>query len=170
MFPFSISIILYACGEKPIQVPGGTQNQNTNTENTEQVECAESWEQAEEGYWLDPTACVAWSPLSDTLNWFEAVSSSEASTGGCDQICDLDEAVNYCADLSLGGLSWRTPSIAELKDVTTRNPPFSNLDADLWSRDSDPLDELAWTANAEQPGMEISLDKTGLANVRCIAD
>ena len=169
---FPCIFALQACGEKSLNVPGGSQNQSTTTTDTSttQQDCAQEWTQASSGYWSDPIACVAWSSVSPELTWHEAVNPSEASAGGCDQTCDLEESINFCSELQEGDLTWRTPTISELKDLTTRNPPFENIDADLWSRDSDPIDTLAWTANVAQAGMEISLDKQGLAYVRCIAD
>jgi len=167
-----ISILLLSCQEKGFNVPGGTNSQSTedDSSSSNSVDCPERWEQSEEGIWYDPVACVAWSPLSPTVTWHETVSAEEARDGGCDQFCDLDTDQDYCANLDLGGRNWSTPTIDQLKDLTTRQPPFENVDYDLWSRDSDPVDELAWTANVEQAGMEISLYKTSEAHVRCVAD
>ena len=172
-----IWFILFGCQEKAINVPGGTNNQNqdSNTTNEEEtannndLECPDRWETNENGIWVDPVTCSAWSPLSSAQTWHEVVSSDEANTGGCNDFCDAEPAINYCSQLDLGGLSWKTPSIEQLKDIVIRQPPFDNLDYDLWSLDSDPVDEMAWTVNAEQPGMEISLYKTSQAYVRCIA-
>ena len=167
-----IWILMSGCQEKGIQVPGGTNSQpsSEDTSNTNSIDCTEQWEHDADGVWHDPVLCGVWSPLSPELTWHQAISSSEATDGGCDQFCDLDTAQNYCADLQLGGFSWKTPTIAQLKDLTTRQPPFANTDYDLWSRTSDPVDELAWTSNIEQPGMDISLYKTSMAYVRCVAE
>lgn len=167
-----ISILLFSCQEKGINVPGGTNSQSPEDDHSSSnsMECPDGWTNNEEGIWYDPVACVAWSSLSPAVTWHEAVSSSEAQDGGCDQFCDLDTEKDYCADLDLGMMDWKTPTIDQLKDLTTRQPPFENVDFDLWSRSSDPVDELAWTANIEQAGMEISLYKTSEAYVRCIAE
>jgi|GEM_PF-2876167 len=167
-----IWFILFGCQEKAINVPGGTNNQNPQDTTTpsNDVDCGDQWEQDENGIWFDPVACAAWSPLSSAKTWHQVVSSSEAENGGCDEFCDVEPDLNYCADLDLGGFSWKTPTIDQLKDIVTRQPPFESLDHDLWSRDSDPIDEMAWTANADQPGMEVSLYKTSEAYVRCIAE
>ena len=118
---------------------------------------------------MDPQ-CASWSPMSTAMNWFSAVSPGEATNGGCDNYCDDEPNENYCEDLSLGGLSWRLPTIAEIEDLAVRNPPFENPDGDLWSVTSDNMDQMAWTANIEQPGMSVLLQKDATANVRCIAD
>lgn len=167
-----IWILLQACQEKPITVPGGsnTQSSSGDTVGSNSIDCPEQWIQDDLGFWYDPVACVVWSPLSPELTWHEAVSASEASDGGCDQFCDIEPEYDYCADLDLANLYWKTPSIDQLKDLTIRQPPFNDIDYDLWSRTSDPVDQLAWTANAEQAGMEISLYKTSGARVRCVAE
>ena len=167
-----ISILLFSCQEKCINVPGGTNSQTSEDDSSDpnSIDCPDQWSQNDDGMWYDPVACVAWSPLSPSQTWHESVSPTEASEGGCDQFCDLEETLNYCASLELGGLNWKTPTIDQLKDLTTRQPPFTDLDFDLWSKNSDPVDELAWTANIEQAGMEISLYKTSEAYVRCLAE
>lgn len=167
-----ISILLFSCEEKGLNVPGGSNTQSSLEEgsSSNSFECPEQWAQDVEGAFYDPVACVAWSSISSELTWHETVNSAEASDGGCDQFCDLDEVSDYCANLEQSGLQWRTPTIDQLKDLTTRQPPFEDTDYDLWSRTSDPVDELAWTANIEQAGMEISLYKTSKAHVRCIAE
>ena len=171
-----IWFIFFGCQEKAINVPGGTNSQaqdnSTEDENTttnNEIECPERWEEDENGVWIDPVNCSAWSPLSPATNWHEVVSNNEAEAGGCDEFCDAEPDINYCAQLDIAGLSWRTPSIDQLKDIVNRQPPFVEIDYDLWSRDSDPVDEMAWTANAYQPGMEVSIYKTSQAYVRCIA-
>ena len=163
-----ISILLFSCQEKGINVPGQSTEGDGSSSNS--IECPGEWSTDEDGIWYDPATCVAWSPLSPAITWHETVSASEARDGGCDQFCDQDTEQDYCANLDLGRLSWKTPSIDQLKDLTTRQPPFENTDYDLWSKSSDPVDELAWTANIEQSGMEISFYKTSEAYARCIAE
>lgn len=166
-----IFILLLSCEEKDLNVPGGTSTQSQEeAASSNSFDCPEQWGQDDEGTYFDPVACVAWSALSPELTWHETVSVTEANDGGCDQFCDLDEVSDYCANLEQSGLQWKTPTIDQLKGLTTRQPPFDDADYDLWSRTSDPVDELAWTANIEQAGMEISLYKTSQAYVRCIAE
>ncbi len=166
-----ITILFMGCGETKLPSSGQGSSNAPGTEPTEAVSCPDSWTEGEDGEWYDPVACAAWSPVSDTLNWHEAVSSAEANTGGCDTICDNDTDTDYCAQLSLGGLSnWRVPTISELEELATQAPPFTAMTYDLWSLNSDSMDNLAWTANLDQPGMSVLLEKSSGANVRCIAD
>ena len=164
-------ILLAACSEKELPNNRSNNGDSGNNEPSDEISCPDAWTEGEDGIWLDPFACAAWSPASDTITWHEAVSSAEATQGGCDSVCDEDTASNYCSDLTIGGYSnWRVPDIAEIESLATREPPFESIIHDLWSLNSDSMDNLAWTANIDQPGMSVLLEKSSAANVRCIAD
>ena len=166
-------------GEKDIESPTGSNTvsdgsgSNDNNSSSNNINCPTSWTQEDSGAWLDPdpVVCAAWSPLSDYLSWYEAVSPSDASNGGCNGDCDEEPNVNYCQDLSTGSYSWRTPTINELQELAQSGIlPFDELDVELWSASSDNQDSLAWIINLDQAGMEISIQKTDEAKVRCIAN
>ena len=163
-------ILLFSCAEK--ELPSSSRGDTADPEGpVDTVDCSDQWYEGEDGVWYDPIACVAWSPASQALTWYEAVSASEADSGGCDTNCDVDPENDYCANLNLGGIGhWRVPRISEIEDLATRQPPFDSIMHDLWSIDSDSMDNLAWTANIDQPGMSVLLEKNSEANVRCIAD
>ena len=121
--------------------------------------------------WVDPLTCMAWGPKTSFMDWFEAVSPTEAIAGGCTSHCDED-GIGYCEDQAaipdLNG-SWALPSIANLEELALRDAPCDDLTGDLWSRDSDDtMNQLAWTADLTQPGMEVLLNKDSGANVRCM--
>ena len=106
-----ISILLLSCQEKGFNVPGGTNSQSTEEDSSSpnSIDCAEQWEQSDEGVWYDPVTCVAWSTLSDAITWHETVSASEARDGGCDQFCDLDEDQDYCHDVVVVAIALLLP-------------------------------------------------------------
>ncbi|MGC6509072.1 MAG: DUF1566 domain-containing protein [Myxococcota bacterium] len=173
---------LISCTDKDeITVPGGSgspvqENQNDNGSNA--FNCSDGWTE-QNGYFIDPVTCLAWSPLKRDLDWYESVNPNQAASGGCSEYCD-DNDINYCADLTFGSIStWRLPSIDELEELSMRSPPFENhtteqssegLDADLWSYNSDTFDDMAWTVNFAQAGMFFTLEKDTIAAVRCVTD
>jgi len=163
-------ILFTSCQEKTLPKTNAN-DQTESTETTDSVACVDAWEEGADSIWYDPVTCSAWSPPEGPIDWHQSVSHSEAVSGGCASTCDEDTEQDHCANLSLGGLSnWRVPSIAELEDLATRSPPFEAIEHDLWSIDSDSMDNLAWTANIDQPGMSVLLEKSSEAYVRCIAD
>jgi hypothetical protein len=121
--------------------------------------------------WVDPLTCTAWGPQEGSMDWYEAVSPEEAIAGGCSSHCDEDDS-GYCSDMEpVDGLdgSWALPSISDLEALALRAGPFEPLSGDLWSRSSDTyMNQLAWTADLDQPGMEVTLDKGSGAKVRCM--
>ena len=160
----------FGCQDKDgFNVPGGGNNSanEPSNESNNQRDCPEAWEQQGE-VWLTPS-CAAWSPMVSGFTWHEAINLSQATTGGCNATCDEEPDFNYCADLNLDGYSWRLPTITELENLAMDYPPFTDVEGDLWSISSDSMDQLAWTANVDQPGMSVLLDKSASANVRCIA-
>ena len=168
-FFYVFLIFLLGCENKEgFDVPGnGTNTPGNGSDNGNQVDCPESWQQ-DGDVWLDP-ACAAWSPMVNGLDWHEAINPSQATTGGCNTYCDEEPDLNYCEDLDLAGYSWRLPTINELENLAMAYPPFDDAEGDLWSISSDAMDQMAWTANIDQPGMSVLLDKTASASVRCIA-
>ncbi|MEC7984768.1 MAG: DUF1566 domain-containing protein [Myxococcota bacterium] len=168
----AILLILFTgCGETKLPPNGRSSSETSDSEPVDVVSCGSEWEEGEEGVWYDPVACVAWSPASDVVTWHEAVDSAEAISGGCSETCDEDDSNNYCVNLSLGGLTnWRVPTISEIENLATRQPPFESILHDLWSINSDSMNNLAWTANLDQPGMSVLLEKNSQAHVRCVAD
>ena len=140
-----------------------------NQEQSAIEDCPSSWEQNGE-VWIDPVACKVWSPMYEDITWFEAISSEEATTGGCDQICDNDESINTCSDLELEGITnWRVPTIEELEDIVMRTPPFAT-EGYLWSNTSDTMDDMAWSVDLSSAGMSVAAFKSNPQGVRCIAD
>ncbi|MBM74403.1 MAG: hypothetical protein CMK59_03310 [Proteobacteria bacterium] len=135
------------------------------------IDCPQGWTQQGD-LWLDPILCAAWSPPSDDLyTWYEAISTQEASQGGCSQVCDNDTETNYCADLELNDLEWRLPTDLELEGLSTRTPPFADIYVGYtWTIKSDAMEELAWTVDLSQEGMSIAQSKTNPLYVYCIAD
>ena len=168
-----IMMFLIGCEEKnEFNVPGAGNNTSNNdtddsSNGSNQINCPSDWEN-DGGIWLDPN-CVAWSPMERGLTWHQAITPSEATSGGCDTTCDEEPDDNYCAELDLGGYSWALPTINEVEDLAIRQPPFEELEGDLWSTSSDSMDQMAWTANIDQPGMSVLLEKSSSADVRCIA-
>jgi len=143
-------LFICACGDKDgFNVPGGNNQNNNDSDNPSDIECSTSWEQSND-VWIDPNLCVAWSSKSTAVTW--------------------SEAVEYCANLSEGSInSWTLPSLDDLEDMSLRNPPFTDLDGDLWSTDEDPNSGLVWTVNLSQPGMTILLGKDSTAYARCVS-
>jgi hypothetical protein len=138
-------LLLNACGEKDgFDVPMTT---TTDTEESSE-DCPSEWTE-EDGFWLDPSLCVAWSERSSGVTW--------------------NDAKSYCSSLSAGDRNdWGLPTGAELNDLAIRNPPFSELEGDLWSSTIDSTG-LINTVNLEQPGMTILLDPDAVGFVRCIS-
>ena len=145
---FCILGLLIACGEKEINVPTGSQQPGTNAQDN----CPDEWEERGETstYWVDPTDCRAWSTLHSPVTW--------------------EEAQEHCATLSVGSGTWSIPSISVLEAMANRSTPFEQTDSDLWSSDIDSASGLIWTANLDQPGMSILLDRSSEAGVRCVGN
>ena len=77
-------------------------------------------------------------------------------------------AQDFCGSLEDTELSgWRLPTIDELGLMSTSNHPFEDLLGDLWTSSEDSATGLVWTTSLEQPGMEVLLEPTDRANVRC---
>ena len=170
---FWLALCSISCTDKDdISVPGGTSTVppgGNNDNGTSSFNCPSEWTE-QDGYAIDPVTCLAWSPIERDIDWYEAVNPSQANSGGCSDHCDNND-INYCADLTLGGISsWRLPSFDELKDLSLRSPPLEDLDGDLWSYTSDAQDGTAWTVNLFQSGMFFTLEKDSLAAARCVAE
>ncbi len=142
---FATFFVFSACKEEGFDVPMGTPDSNPNS--TDPSLCPEVWSELG-GAWLDPNLCAGWSAKSEAMTWAEA-----------NEFCtNFDET-----DLT----GWRLPTIDELGSMTTSNPPMDDVLGDLWSSSEDSASGLMWTANLEQPGMEVLLDPSDLAYVRC---
>lgn len=155
------------CGDKDgFSVPTSTTEPSDDSVSTG-IDCQMSWTE-ENGLWIDPKLCVAWSSKSDWMTWFEAVGSADIPWANE----SFDESsTNYCADLQEGGLkNWRVPTLTELKDMSIRTPPFEDLADELWTSTMDQGSNLMWTINLEQPGMELLLAPDEMAAVRCVHD
>lgn len=129
------------CGEKDSTV------ENEPASETASLDCPSEW--TEDGsVWLDPSLCIAWSSRSEVLTW--------------------EEANDYCSSLSESGFTaWKLPTIEQLRDLSVRNHPFTEQEGDLWSSTLDQTG-LVETANLEQPGMTILLDKSAAAFAYCV--
>jgi hypothetical protein len=157
-------IFFLSCGDKNADTSTSTDDTQSSVDS-----CPSSWEQDGE-LWIDPVKCIIWSPMFNDITWYEAVSSEEAVSGGCNQICDNDPEINYCGDLELQGITnWRVPSIEELEDIVMRTPPFVT-EGYIWSNSSDTMDEMAWSVDLSDAGMSIAAMKSNSQNLRCIAD
>ena len=155
------NIVHFGCGDKDgFNVPSNSNTSNDIDGNSD--DCPSSWETIDGG-WLDPKRCLAWSEVSNDLTWYEAISTTESSNDQSD--------TDYCAELNIDGYSnWRVPTVDELRDVSLRNHPFTNTSGDLWSSTKDPASSLVWTVNLDQPGMEVLLNPSDTALVRCVYD
>jgi hypothetical protein len=123
---------------------------------------------------VDPVACLAFSPRIDDIDWHATVSATEAEDGGCATACDEDETAT-CEELGeIDGFSgWRTPTLDELKDLSTSSPPYEGdvLDGELWTRETGGMAAgLAWAIDLGQPGMSVQFDKGIPLSARCVAD
>jgi hypothetical protein len=140
--------------------------------NAPAVVCPAAWAEHEEGVWLQPTECLAWSPCSEApMDWYAATSPESAVAGGCSTHCA--EEPGWCGDLhGLGGIArWRLPSLDELEAVAWADPPLTPLEGALWSRDSNPShEEMASQLDLSQPSQVILAGKDQDAWVRCVAD
>lgn len=142
---FATFFALSACKEEGFDVPMGTPDSNDNSPNTSN--CPGEWSNLGD-IWLDPNLCGAWSAKSTAMTWLEAES--------------------FCADLTDTDISgWRLPTLDELSSMAMGHPPLDDTLGDLWTSSEDSATGLMWTANLEQPGMEILLDPSDLAHVRC---
>ena len=168
-----LSLAIACTGTDTPYIPGGGSSHDSAGDSATTGDCSYTeWTQTGEVQ-VDPLSCIAWGPISETMDWYEAVSPTEAIAGGCTSHCD-DDGEGYCEDMGeIDGLAgaWALPSIADLEALALRDAPFEELSGDLWSRTSDEnMNQLAWTADLSQPGMEIILDKGSGAKVRCIND
>lgn len=142
---FTIFSVQTACKEEGFDVPMGTPDSNPNNEPVSR--CPEEWSEVG-GVWLDPNLCGAWTGKAEVMTWYMAE--------------------EFCADFDGSDLNgWRLPTIDELGTMSTHSHPFEDLIGDLWSGSEDTTSGLMWTTNLEQPGMEVLLDPSDLANVRC---
>lgn len=127
------------------------------------IDCQTSWSEVD-GIQVDPVTCLGWSDRSPVeMTWHEAISADETTH------TDEDPDTDYCAQLTKGGRDdWRLPDAATLENLSTRSPPFDELDGHLWSRDTDTVESLAWTVELSNPGLSLLLEKTQTAYARCI--
>ncbi len=166
----ALSSTLAACENDPDRPPPGGDSDTGPTR--ELPACPGSWSEHDDGVWLQPSACLAWSPRADaTMDWYAAVSPDEAVAGGCGQHCDDDPG--YCAELGpLGGIAdWRLPSRRELEDAGESMPPLEPVEEALWSRDSSTaVESMAHQVKLATPELELILGKDQIGWVRCVAD
>ena len=166
--PVLLVVFVLACGEET-QFPTGSAGDDTASASL--PSCPGAWKEHEEGVWLQPSACLAWSPLADgEMDWYAAASPEDAVAGGCAQHCD-DEP-GYCAGLSVGGISsWRLPSLDELQAAGHAGPPMDDLEGLLWSRDSsDAAEDMAYQIELDTPEAVLMAGKSQEGLVRCVAD
>jgi len=168
-----LDLSVAGCGEDELDVPGGGSPGDTGGgSGNDDVGCPNDWEEQTGSVWLQPEACLAWSPRSDQeMDWYQAVSPEEATAGGCSAHCDEDEG--YCPQLgTLGGVSgWRLPSYDELDEAAKAYPPMENAEGYLWSRDSDSvMEQMAWQLDLSIPGGHFLAEKEADGWVRCVAD
>ena len=133
------------CKEEGFDVPMATPDSNPN--NQPASRCPEIWSDLG-GVWLDPNLCGAWSDKAEAMTWYAAE--------------------DFCGSLEGTELNgWRLPTIDELGMMSTSNHPFEDLLGDLWTSSEDSATGLMWTTSLEQPGMEVLLEPTDRAHVRC---
>ena len=133
------------CKEEGFDVPMATPDSNPN--NAPASRCPEEWSEVR-GIWLDPDLCGAWTDKSETMTWMMAE--------------------DFCASFESPELTgWRLPTIDELGEMSRGDHPFEDISGDLWTSSADSGSGLVWTANLEQPGMEVLLDPSDRASVRC---
>ncbi len=163
-------LALSACDKDPADLRRGDTGDTAPT--SELPMCPGSWSEHDDGVWLQPVACLAWSPrAADTMDWYAAVSPDEAVAGGCGTHCD-DEP-GYCAELGeLGDIAtWRLPSRSELQDAGFAEPLFDGLEDPLWSRDSSTaMESMAHQVKLSTPELEFQVGKDQDGWVRCVAD
>ena len=146
-FYCSMLFLAISCKDKGFDVPTGTPDSNPN-QDSNTLSCPQIWSNLA-GVWLDPNLCVAWSDKSDLMT--------------------QEESEEYCAELTDGELSgWRLPTVDELSYLATNYNPIEDIFGDLWTSSEDPVSGLYWTINLDQPGMEVLLEPTDQANVRCM--
>jgi len=141
-------LFLVSCGDKDdFDVPSGN-NQN-NESDQQDHDCKTSWEQ-QNGLWIDPNLCAAWSSKSTLLNW--------------------EDALSYCLSLEEGSITnWQMPSFDDLQDMSLRNPPFEDLDGELWTTFEDTTSGTIKTINLSNAGSTWLIPKNNQAYVRCIS-
>jgi hypothetical protein len=136
------------------------------------VACPSSWAAGEDGVWLQPHACLGWSPRSDEpMDWYAAASPESAVAGGCSAHCA--EEPGWCDSLAgLGGIArWRLPSIEELQVAAETEPPLTPLDGYLWSRDTcAQMEDMAWQIELDNPLLQSAAGKDQDGWARCVAD
>ncbi|MEA3492537.1 MAG: DUF1566 domain-containing protein [Campylobacterota bacterium] len=87
-----------------------------------------------------------------------------------------DTAATYCSGLTLGGYSWRLPTISELKDIAdtsrsgiTIDSTFINTEANFyWSSTS--FGTAAWVVNFSNGSSGTFPEKNRSLYVRCVSD
>ena len=136
------------------------------------VDCTAVWTEFQDGVWLQPQACLAWSPRSEApMDWYAAASPESGAAGGCTAHCP--EEPGWCDGLAgLGGLArWRLPAGEELQDAGFSDPPLDPLDGLLWSRDSNSqAEEMALQIELSTPEALLLAGKDQDGWVRCVAD
>jgi hypothetical protein len=133
--------------------------------------CPGSWSEHEEGVWLQPGACLAWSPRAqEPMDWYQSVGPEDAVAGGCGEHCS-DEP-GYCDELELARIfDWRVPSVVELEAAAVGAPPLAPLDEALWSRDSvAAAEEMAYQVELDTPELTFTQGKAQDGWLRCVAD
>lgn len=133
----------------------GGESGDSGSEGGEEGDCSGTWEQESSGAWVEPGACLAWSPLSESeMDWYTAE----------------DSGSGYCATLELDGGPWRLPSLDELSAAALDDPPLEPLDVWLWSADEDAnMDDMAWQVNLDRPKSAMAAGMSQPASVRCVA-
>ena len=88
----------------PVGGPGGSETGQSGPE------CPSDWRYQDDGVWLQPVACLAWSAQAESsMSWYDAVSPEAAVAGGCSAHCTDEEG--YCSQLGeLGGVTGCLPS------------------------------------------------------------
>ena len=163
----NLSVVGCDSKEEGFDVPGNTTS-GTDTGSPDTCPLEWTWDG---DVLVDPNTCLAWSSVSEPMDWYSAVSPEESANGGCGTDCD-DDGSGYCADMApLGGTSaWSLPDADTLEEFTLNGPPVEDAQGDLWSSTTDThVNSLAVTADLSQPGMTVNLGKSSEALVRCVA-
>ena len=166
--PLLLALFAVACEPDTGPPTGGDDSEQPDA----LPDCPGAWTEHDDGVWLQPSACLAWSLRAVApMDWYAAVSPDEAVAGGCGQYCD-DEP-GYCAQLDAqGGISdWRLPSRRELEGAGESAPPLEPLDEALWSRDSSgAVESMAHQVKLSTPELEYLVGKEQDGWVRCVVD
>ena len=171
--PFVIGMI--ACGKDS----NGTLPSSANSDSDTVTEsggddgpsgtCGDTWTTNDDSTAIQPETCLKWSPRSDEeMDWYDAASLDDGVSGNCGTDCP-EPGDGYCGSQ---GVSWRLPSIEEIKDAAKSNPDIDDVDGWLWSRDtSATIPGNALTADLSRAGSAFERDKgSTLAWVRCVSD